>query len=91
VTTLKAMLLPSCSSPISKENTAQAETAQIAAADKVTVPSFERRQPARRLLPEHLRRARRLPAACPCCGDSRLRKLGEDVTEMLGSFPANGR
>ncbi|MBB4366916.1 transposase [Bradyrhizobium sp. CIR48] len=42
--------------------------------------------PARRPLPEHLPRQRIVyptPATCPCCGDSRLRKLGEDVTETL--------
>ncbi len=74
-----------------EEDAAQAETAaQIAAADKITVPSFERRKPARRPLPEHLPRERLvypMPAACPCCGDSRLRKLGEDVTEMLELVP----
>jgi len=74
-----------------EENAAQAETAaQITAADKITVPSFERRKPARRPLPEHLPRERLvypMPAACPCCGDSRLRKLGEDVTEMLELVP----
>jgi transposase len=42
-----------------EENTAQAETAaQMAAADKIAVPSFERRKPARRPLPEHLPRER---------------------------------
>src|SRR5258707_4448982 len=40
-------------------NAAQAETAALmAAADKITVPSFERRQPARPPLPEHLPRQR---------------------------------
>jgi transposase len=44
-----------------EENAAQAETtAAIAAADKITVPSFERRKPARRPLPEHLPRERML-------------------------------
>src|SRR5215207_3165179 len=61
-----------------EENAAQAETtAQMAAVDKVTVPSFERRKPARRPLPEHLPRERivyPIPATCPCCGDNRLRK-----------------
>jgi transposase len=27
------------------------------------------------------------PAVCPCCGDSRLRKIGEDVTETLELIP----
>ena len=61
-----------------EENAAQAETAaQMAAADKTTVASFERRKPARRPLPEHLPRERLaypMQGACPCCGDSRLRK-----------------
>src|SRR6267154_6366232 len=74
-----------------EENAAQAETAaQMAAADKITVPSFERRKPARRPLPEHLPRERivyPVPASCPCCGDNRLRKLGEDMTETLELIP----
>jgi transposase len=74
-----------------KENATQAETAaQLAAAETITVPSFERRRPARRPLPAHLPRERIVypaPAVCPCCGDSRLRKIGEDVTETLELIP----
>lgn len=74
-----------------EENAAQAETAaHLAAAEKITVPSFERRKPARRPLPAHLPRERIVypaPAICPCCGDSRLRKIGEDVTETLELIP----
>ena len=74
-----------------EENAAQAETAaQLAAAEKITVPSFERRKPARRPLPGHLPRERIVypaPAVCPCCGNSRLRKIGEDVTETLELIP----
>jgi transposase len=47
-------------------------------------------KPARRALPAHLPRERIVqPAAawCPCCG-GQLRKLGEDVTEMLEYVPA---
>ena len=73
---------------------AQADTtAQIAAAaasEKTTVPSFERRRPARRPLPEHLPRERIVypaPSACPCCGGTTLRKIGEDVTETLELVP----
>ena len=63
-----------------EESAAQAETAarMAAAAEKITVPSFERRRPARRPLPAHLPRERIVypaPSACPCCGDSRLRKV----------------
>src|ERR1700681_1732759 len=74
-----------------EENAAHAETAaQLAAAEKITVPSFERRKPARRPLPAHLPRERIVypaPAVCPCCGNSRLRKIGEDVTETLEVIP----
>jgi transposase len=51
----------------------------------------ERRKPARRPLDAKLPRERRVepsPSACPCCG-GKLRKLGEDVTEMLERVPAS--
>ena len=77
-----------------EEDAAQAETAASVAAaragDKIKVPSSERRKPARRPLPEQLPRERivyPLPAVCPCCGGSSLRKIGEDVTEMLELIP----
>jgi transposase len=74
-----------------EENAAQAETAaQMAAANKIAVAPFARRKPARRPLPEHLPRERivyPVPATCPCCGDNRLRKIGEDVTETLELIP----
>ncbi len=73
---------------------AQAEAAvQMAAAasiEKITVAPFEGRRPARRPLPEHLPRERIIypaPVACPCCGGTTLRKIGEDVTEMLELIP----
>jgi transposase len=72
-------------------NAAQAETAaQMAAAGKITVAPFECRKPARRPLPEYLPRERivyPVPATCPCCGNNRLRKLGEDMTETLELVP----
>jgi transposase len=74
-----------------EENAAQAEiVAQVAADAKIIVPSFERRRPARRPLPAHLPRERIIypaPSVCPCCGDSRLRRIGEDVTETLELIP----
>jgi transposase len=71
---------------------AQAEAmAQMAAGStRMTVPSFELRRPARRPLPEHLPRERIVypaPSACPCCGGTTLRKIGEDVTETLELIP----
>jgi transposase len=71
-----------------EENVAQAEAA--ASVKTITVPSFERRKPARRPLPVHLPRERivyPVPSVCPCCGDTRLRKIGEDVTETLELIP----
>jgi transposase len=75
-------------------DTAQADTtARIVAAatsDKIPVEAFERRRPARRPLPEHLPRERIVypaPSACPCCGGTALRKIGEDVTETLELIP----
>jgi transposase len=54
------------------------------------VAPFERRRPSRRPLPADLPRERIVepaPTACPCCGGSRLSKLGEDVTETLEAVP----
>jgi transposase len=74
-----------------EENTAQADTAaQLAMPEKITVASFGRRRPARPPLPAHLPRERvvyPIPSVCPCCGESRLRKIGEDVTETLELIP----
>ena len=69
---------------------AAAQMAAAAASEKITVASFERRRPARRPLPEHLPRERIVypaPSACPCCGGTTLRKIGEDVTETLELVP----
>jgi transposase len=67
-----------------------AQMIAAAASDKMMVPSFERRLPARRPLPEHLPRQRIVypaPSVCPCCGGTTLRKIGEDVTETLELIP----
>ena len=69
---------------------AAAQMAAAATSEKITVASFERRRPARRPLPEHLPRERIVypaPSACPCCGGTTLRKIGEDVTETLELVP----
>lgn len=65
------------------------------AADKATsqtqtVRSFERRRPSRKPFPEHLPRERVViaaPESCPCCGSTKLSKLGEDLTETLEVIP----
>jgi transposase len=55
-----------------------------------SVKAFERRRPVRKPFPEHLPRERVViaaPANCPCCGSTKLSKLGEDVTETLEVVP----
>jgi transposase len=64
--------------------------AERAVAKTTNVVAFTRRRPARQPFPEHLPRERMVepgPAACLCCGGTRLRKLGEDITETLEVIP----
>src|ERR1700730_7124899 len=63
---------------------------EMAVAKTTTVATFTRKRPARKPFPEHLPRERVIvpgPTTCLCCGGSRLRKLGEDVTETLEVIP----
>jgi transposase len=69
---------------------AAGEDAAKAEAARVHVPGFTRRQARRRNFPDHLPRRRIVhpaPAACPCCGGTKLSKIGEDVTETLDVVP----
>ena len=64
--------------------------AEMAAARTSNVRAFTRRPPERNTFPDHLPRERVVidpPTACECCGGSRLRKLGEDVTRTMESEP----
>ena len=64
--------------------------AEQAAARTTNVVAFTRKRPSRQPFPEHLPRERIVvpgPTACGCCGASRLRKLGETVTETLEVIP----
>jgi transposase len=64
--------------------------AERAAAKTTNVVGFSRKRPARQPFPDHLPRERVVepaPAACSCCGGTRLRKLGEDITETLEAVP----
>jgi transposase len=65
--------------------------AEMAVAKTTAVAGFTRKRPAERnTFPDHLPRERVVidpPAACECCGGTRLRKLGEDVTQTLESIP----
>lgn len=66
------------------------ELAAEAAARSTDVRTFQRSRPARKPFPDHLSRERVVvpaPESCPCCGSSRLVKLGEDVTETLEVIP----
>ena len=60
------------------------------AARPTSVVAFQRKRPARQPFPDHLPRERIVvaaPESCPCCGSSKLVKLGEDVTETLEVIP----
>jgi transposase len=64
--------------------------AEHAVAKTTNVVAFTRKRPARQPFPAHLPRERVVEAGlttCQCCGSSRLRKLGEDVTETLEVIP----
>src|SRR6202453_3462882 len=64
--------------------------AEQAVAKTTTVVGFTRKRAERNTFPDHLPRERVVidpPTACECCGSSRLRKLGEDVTRTLESVP----
>src|SRR6185295_17379286 len=66
------------------EDERKAETA------RVQVQGFARRQATRRNFPADLPRRRIVhpgPTSCPCCGGSKLSKIGEDVTETLDVVP----
>jgi transposase len=69
---------------------AAAEDAAKAEAARVQVRGFTRRQATRRNFPEHLPRRRIVhpaPSSCPCCGSTKLSKIGEDITETLDVVP----
>ena len=71
------------------EDELRAEAAS-GAAQRQQVQGFTRRKPARKPFPDHLPRERIVipgPTSCPCCGSTRLAKLGEDVTETLEVIP----
>ena len=56
----------------------------------VDVQGFTRAKAVRRDFPAHLPRRRLVhpaPASCPCCGSTKLSKIGEDVTETLDVVP----
>src|SRR5215217_501219 len=60
--------------------------AEKAVAETQRVKAFERRHPVRKPFPAHLPRERVViaaPQTCPCCGSTRLSKLGEDITGTL--------
>src|ERR1700680_1897218 len=64
--------------------------AERATAKTTNAVAFTRKRPARQPFPEHLPRERVVepgPTACLCCGSTRLRKLGEDITETLEVIP----
>jgi transposase len=66
------------------EDETKAEAAQV------QVQGFTRQKAVRRSFPADLPRRRIVhaaPSACPCCGGTKLSKIGEDVTETLDVVP----
>jgi transposase len=64
--------------------------AEQAASRAGSTKSFQRKRPSRKPFPEHLPRERVVipaPASCPCCGSTKLSRLGEDITETLEVIP----
>src|SRR6516164_2951317 len=59
-------------------------------AAEVQVQGFTRHKATRRNFPADLPRRRIVepaPTSCPCCGSSKLSKIGEDITETLDVVP----
>jgi transposase len=70
--------------------TADELAAEAAAARTQTGRPFQRNRPSRKPFPDHLPRERVViaaPESCPCCGSTKLSKLGEDITETLEVIP----
>src|SRR6202162_1029631 len=70
--------------------TAAEDETKAEAAAGVGVQSSTRRKPTRRDFPDDLPRRRIVhpaPTSCPCCGGTKLSKIGEDVTETLDVIP----
>ncbi len=64
--------------------------AEQAAAKTTNVAGFTRKRPSRQPFPAHLPRERVIvpgSTTCACCGGTRLRKLGETITETLEVIP----
>src|SRR5829696_5751895 len=89
----KARLLEQMELQLEDLETAATEdelAAEKALAQTQTIKAFERQHPVRKPFPAHLPRERILipaPESCPCCGSSKLSKLGEDITETLEVIP----
>src|SRR6202167_5733102 len=64
--------------------------AELAVAKTTAVAGFTRKRPERNTFPDPRPRERVMidpPTTCECCGGTRLRKLGEDVTRTLEVIP----
>ena len=89
----KARLLEQMELQLEELETAATEdelAAERSVAQTQSVKAFERRHPVRKPFPAHLPREHIVipaPESCPCCGSSKLSKLGEDVTETLEVIP----
>ena len=89
----KARLLEQMELQLEDLETAASEdelAAERAVAETRSAPAFARKRPSRKAFPDHLPRERvviEAPSNCPCCGSTKLSKLGEDITETLEVIP----
>jgi transposase len=66
------------------------DAAQADQSTDIKVRGFNRPKATRRNFPDHLPRRRIVhpaPTSCPCCGSTKLRKVGEEVTKTLDTVP----
>jgi transposase len=66
------------------------DAAQAERSSDTQVCGFTRAKVTRRDFPDHLPRRRIVhpaPSCCPCCGSTKLRKIGEDITKTLDVIP----
>jgi transposase len=85
-----ARLLDQMELQLEELTAAAAEDEAKVEAAKVRVEGYTRQKTTRRNFPDHLPRRRMVhpaPTVCPCCGSTKLCKIGEDITETLDVIP----
>jgi transposase len=87
---LEAVMEAAYAMELQLEELAAAAGEDDAKSESVRVQGFTRFKGTRRNFPNHLLRRRVVHPAqtsCPCCGRTKLSKIGEDITETLDVVP----